>query len=223
MPQAQGSANVGSDAALDWAGRIRPALNAIADALIASESQLTDLDTQAGDGDLGISMTRAAHAIRDVPDAALSTPAEALAALGTALRRAIAGSSGPFYATALMRASRHLAGIDHPSAKDWAAAFTHAVQAISELGGAKAGDRTMLDALLPAASAFEEAVRAGRSVDDAWSLAVAAAQEGAQKTANMTPRAGRASYLGARAVGIPDGGAVAVACWLAALAPHLRG
>ncbi|WP_250453990.1 dihydroxyacetone kinase family protein [Caballeronia sp. ATUFL_M2_KS44] len=223
VPQPQASARVESESAHDWARRIRLALNGVADALIASESQLTDLDTQAGDGDLGISMTRAAHAIRDVPDAALSTPAEALAALGTALRRAIAGSSGPFYATALMRASRHLAGIDHPSAKDWAAAFAHAVQAIGDLGGAKAGDRTMLDALLPAASAFEEAVSAGRSADDAWGQAVAAAQKGAQGTASMTPRAGRASYLGARAVGIADGGAVAVACWLAALTPHLHG
>ena len=206
-----------------WARRIAPALNAVADALVAYEPTLTDLDSQAGDGDLGVSMTRAAHAIRDVPEASLDTPDGALAALGAALRRAIAGSSGPFYATALMRASRHLAGIDQPAAKDWAAAFAHAVQAIGELGGAKAGDRTMLDALLPAVSAFEDALNAGRAPGDAWAAAVAAAQQGAQETAKMTPRAGRASYLGARAVGIPDGGAVAVACWLAALTPHVRG
>ncbi|MDR5741459.1 MULTISPECIES: dihydroxyacetone kinase family protein [unclassified Caballeronia] len=222
MPPPVAGAVVQSMPGGGWARRIAPALHAVADALIANEPTLTDLDSQAGDGDLGVSMTRAAHAIRDVPDAALETPDGALAALGAALRRAIAGSSGPFYATALMRASRHLAGIERPAAKDWAAAFAHAVDAIGELGGAKAGDRTMLDALLPAVSAFDNALNAGRGAGDAWSAAVAAAEEGAQATAAMTPRAGRASYLGARAVGIPDGGAVAVACWLAALTPHVR-
>jgi triose/dihydroxyacetone kinase / FAD-AMP lyase (cyclizing) len=96
------------------------------------------------------------------------------------------------------------------------------VQAISDLGGAKAGDRTMLDALIPAANTFERQLRAGRAPDQAWAQAVAAAEQGAQETAAMTPRAGRASYLGARAVGSPDGGAVAAVCWLQALLPHVR-
>jgi dihydroxyacetone kinase len=205
-----------------WAARLQPALQAVAQALIDNEATLTELDTAAGDGDLGASMHRAAQAILALPEAAFGTPAGALAALGAALRRAIAGSSGPFYATALLRASRRLAGTAEPSARDWAAAFRSAVDAIAELGSARAGDRTMLDALIPAADAFDHALDDDRDHASAWAAAVQAAERGAQQTAGMTPRAGRASYLGERAIGTPDGGAVAVACWLRALLPHIE-
>ncbi|WP_396333525.1 dihydroxyacetone kinase family protein [Burkholderia anthina] len=208
-----------------WVARLQPALQAVAHALIDHEATLTELDTAAGDGDLGASMRRAAQAILDLPEAAYGTPAGTLAALGAALRRAIAGSSGPFYATALLRASRRLgeaADVAAPSARDWAAAFRNAVDAISELGGAHAGDRTMLDALVPASAAFDRALDDDRDHASAWAAAVEAAEHGAQQTAGMTPRAGRASYLGERAIGTPDGGAVAVAYWLRALLPHVR-
>jgi triose/dihydroxyacetone kinase / FAD-AMP lyase (cyclizing) len=204
-----------------WAKRLKPALDAVAHALISNEAILTDLDSKAGDGDLGASMKRAADAILAVPTNALTTPSGALATLGTALRRAIAGSSGPFYATALVRASRSLANVDEPTAQDWATAFRNAADAISELGGAKAGDRTMLDALMPAIDAFDGGLKRGLSAAEAWAAAVSAAESGAQDTAQMTPRAGRASYLGTRALGSPDGGAVAVACWLRALQPYI--
>ncbi|NTX32355.1 dihydroxyacetone kinase subunit L, partial [Burkholderia pyrrocinia] len=204
-----------------WAARLQPALHAVAQTLIEHEQTLTDLDAAAGDGDLGASMLRAAQAILELPDTAYGTPAGALTALGAALRRAIAGSSGPFYATALLRASRRLADIAEPSTRDWAAAFRGAVDSISELGGAHAGDRTMLDALVPAADAFDRALDSDRDPASAWAAAVEAAEHGAQETARMTPRAGRASYLGERAIGTPDGGAVAVAYWLRALQAHV--
>jgi triose/dihydroxyacetone kinase / FAD-AMP lyase (cyclizing) len=205
-----------------WIDAILPALQSVADALIANEPKLTELDSLAGDGDLGASMKRAAQAILEVPAASLGSPQGALSSLSAALRRAIAGSSGPFYATALMRASRQFDGVGEPQPRDWAAAFKEAVQSISDLGGAKAGDRTMLDALIPAADTFAASLEANASVHDAWAAAVAAAQKGANDTANMTPRAGRASYLGERAKGVADGGAVAVTLWLEALAPHVR-
>ncbi|SAK57499.1 dihydroxyacetone kinase family protein [Caballeronia ptereochthonis] len=210
-------ADAESESARGWGERIRPALESVANALIANEPRLTELDSLAGDGDLGASMKRAGQAMLDVPPGALGAPDRALSALSAALRKAIAGSSGPFYATALMRAARHLSASVEPDAKDWALAFREAVQSISDLGGAKAGDRTMLDALLPAANTFAEALNAGKSAQDAWVAAVSAARKGAEDTANMMPRVGRASYLGARAVGVPDGGAVAVALWLDAL------
>ncbi|MFP6559045.1 dihydroxyacetone kinase family protein [Paraburkholderia sp. B3] len=204
-----------------WIPRLKPALTAVAHALIADEPRLTELDSLAGDGDLGISMKRAADALLALPDQAFANPAGALAALGGALRRAIAGSSGPFYATALLRASRRLAGMSEPTAHDWAEAFSAAVAAIGELGGAKAGDRTMLDALIPAADTFAQELRSGNPAAVAFSRAVSSAKRGAEATSTMKPRAGRASYLGDRAMGSPDGGAVAVACWLSAIQPHV--
>ena len=147
------------------AGPLAPALQRIALAVAAAfekeEAVLTELDSRAGDGDLGISMVRGAAAIRALPAADWANPAVALAAMGNALRRAIAGSSGPFYAVALLRAARELEQAA-PDSAAWARAFASAVASVGELGGARAGDRTMLDALLPAVDAFTAAVRSGQ-------------------------------------------------------------
>ncbi len=194
--------------------------HAAAEALITAEDQLTELDARAGDGDLGASMARAALAIRALPETAWNAPSGALAEIGNALSRAIGGSSGPFYATALLRASRGLAGGDATPSR-LADAFDAAVNAISELGGARLGDRTMVDALEPAAAAFRNALSGGSSAADALKSAAVAAEKGAEHTATLRPRLGRASYLGERAVGVPDGGAVAVAIWLRAAADSL--
>jgi ATP-dependent dihydroxyacetone kinase len=202
--------------------RIKQAVHAAAQALISAEPTLTELDKKAGDGDLGTSMVRGANAVLALPDDAWRSPDIALANVGHAMRRAIGGSSGPFYATALLRASRHLAPFDVPSASDWAEAFVLAVDKITELGGAKPGDRTMVDALYPASHTFKQEVTAGRPLEEAWASGVRAAKEGADSTASMQPRAGRASYIGDRAVGIPDGGAVAAHCWIKALSSHIR-
>lgn len=201
--------------------RLRKAAHAVAAALEAAEARLTELDGQAGDGDLGASMRRGAEAIRALPDSAWATPESAFAAVGNAFRRAIAGSSGPFYATALLRASRQVAGRPVPDAAAWDAAFAAAVEAVMEIGGARPGDRTMVDALVPAHQAWVEARRNGSTVADAWQACVTAAERGAEATSSMSPRLGRAAYLGQRAVGVPDGGAVAVATWLRALSPHI--
>jgi ATP-dependent dihydroxyacetone kinase len=202
--------------------RIRDAALAVADALDAAESLLTELDGKTGDGDLGSSMARGAAAIRALPDSAWRSPRVALASLSDALRRAIAGSSGPLYATALLRASRRI-GDGTPSVNDWVDAFSEAVEAVAELGGAKPGDRTMLDALHPAAQAMTALASQAAPPAGIWRAGLEAARAGAQKTASMTPRLGRATYYGAKAVGIPDGGAIAVTVWLAALAKAFGG
>ncbi|MCD5362635.1 DAK2 domain-containing protein, partial [Chromobacterium aquaticum] len=187
-------------------------------ALDAAEPLLTELDAACGDGDLGISMQRGAAAIRALPDAAWSAPDIALRAVGQALRQAIAGSSGPFYSTALLRAARRLETVPAPGARDWAAAFKDGVAAIAELGGAQVGDRTMLDALSPAADAFSTALEAGHPPAAAWRAALEAAEHGCAATAAMRPRLGRASYLGERTLGVPDAGASAALVWLKVLA-----
>lgn len=207
----EGAANVDSV--------IRRAAQAAAEALIASEERLTALDARAGDGDLGASMARGAAALMALPASAWTNPESALSNIGHALRRAIAGSSGPFYATAMLRAARSLHAKPAPTPADWADAFSQAAHAIRELGGAKPGDRTMVDALQPAADAFAAAIRSGQTLEHAWEAATEAARTGCEATTRMAPRLGRASYLGARAIGITDAGAAAVVCWMEALAP----
>jgi len=188
---------------------------AVADALEAAEAYLTDLDSGAGDGDLGASMVRGAQAIRALPASAWSNPSKALIEISTALRRAIAGSSGPFYAIALARAGRYLAQQRTITAQHWVEAFELAITAVAEAGGAKPGDRTMLDALEPAAHSLQST--AGKPASERCALAADAAASGAEATASMSPRLGRASYLGDRAIGAPDGGAAAVAVWMRAI------
>lgn len=201
-------------------GKLRAIGLAVADALEGAEAQLTDLDSRAGDGDLGASMLRGAQALRDLPREAWINPASAFMAIGNALRRTIAGSSGPFYALALSRAGRHLASSGRFDRADFEKALSIAVDAISEIGGAKPGDRTMLDALYPALKTLQEQNET-RSAADTWRAAAEAAEQGALLTADMAPKLGRASYLGNRAIGVPDGGAVAVAIWLKALTAKL--
>ncbi|WP_428672760.1 dihydroxyacetone kinase family protein [Reyranella sp.] len=196
--------------------RLPEALVAVATALEAAEGQLTDLDSRAGDGDLGASMVRAAEALRTLATQPWSDPAPLLAAAADALRRAIGGSSGPFYATGLLRAARRLPSL--PTPLDWAQAFEDGVAAIGALGGAQPGDRTMIDALAPAARAVSRQVSDGAPLGDILKAAALAAETGAAATAGMAPRLGRASYLGQRALGIPDAGAAAVVIWLRALA-----
>ena len=202
------------------AGPLAPALKSIAFGVAAAlereEAMLTELDSRTGDGDLGISMARGAAAIRSLPEQSWANPATSFAAMGNALRRAIAGSSGPFYAVALLRAAREL-DMQTPENAAWSRAFARAVSSVSELGGAKPGDRTMLDALQPAADAFSSAIDAGQPLKAAWAAAVKAAEEGAQATSAMRPRLGRAAYLGDRAIGHQDAGAGAVVVWMKAI------
>ena len=207
-----------SHATMTEAGvRLFKTAHSIAQALIVAEPHLADLDSVTGDGDLGASMKRGSEAVLALPVEKFGTVSDGMMAMANAMRKAIGGSSGPFYATGLMRASRHLSGAGAPTAKQMAEAFVSAVKAVSELGGANPGDRTMIDALHPAATTFRDRLAEGVNVQAAWKAAVEAGLAGAEATKAMKPRLGRASYLGDRAVGHPDGGAVAVTVWLAAI------
>jgi triose/dihydroxyacetone kinase / FAD-AMP lyase (cyclizing) len=186
----------------------KQAIEAACNALLAAEDELTELDRITGDGDLGISMARGAHAVLAELDAYPSdaSPAAVMLGLSATVRRVVGGTSGPLYAVMLLRA----AAVLDRDPTDWPAAFTAAVDGVVELGGAQPGDRTMVDALRPAA----EALAADGGTLDA---AVSAAERGAAATASMSPRLGRSSYLGDRVLGDVDPGAHAVALWLAAI------
>ena len=195
------------------------AIRTVAEALIAEAPRLTQLDQAVGDGDLGISLERGARAaVEALPSCPLDDPAATLLTLGQVIQRAVGGTSGPLYAAFLLRGAVRLREASPEDPRAWAEAFLAGCAAIGELGGASLGERTMLDALLPAAEAFRAALTAGAPVAAALRSAATAGEQGARATAGMAPRRGRSSYLGARALGQPDPGAVAVAVWLAALA-----
>jgi dihydroxyacetone kinase len=122
----------------------------------------------------------------------------------------------------LLRAVAGLRANDPEAATTWAEALRAGTAGIGELGGAAVGERTMLDALVPASEALRSCLHAGNLPRVALREAVAAADRGAAATAAMIPRRGRSSYLGDRALGHPDPGAVAVATWLRAMSESLE-
>jgi triose/dihydroxyacetone kinase / FAD-AMP lyase (cyclizing) len=199
----------------------KQAIEAACNALLAAEDELTELDRITGDGDLGISMARAARAVQS---ALALYPADDIAAtlkaLGHTLRFALSGSSGPLYGVLFLRCAGVLAGTQAIGLAQWAEALRQGCQALSELGGAKPGDRTMLDALDPFVKTLQQGVGI-RSTRTALLTAVAAAEHGADATAQMKPVLGRSSYLGERVLGHADPGARAISVWLRAVCAAL--
>jgi len=188
--------------------RAHAATAAVARALIDAESELTALDRQVGDGDLGTNLARGARSILAAETALRTQPSETayFAALSDIVRREVGGTSGPLYSILLLALGEALP--EDPDATAWTGALRAAVARVREVGGAAPGDSTMIDALQPAADAAEQGIGAS----------AAAARAGAESTAALRPSLGRSSYLGDRAVGVPDPGAVAIAIELEAIA-----
>ena len=204
-----GTMTAGSGAQTEAGKRTRSAIEAACRALIAAEGELTEMDRVTGDGDLGASMARAARAVLDALSFyRLDNIPATLKALGHTLRRELGGSSGPLYGVLFLRCGSLLESQGVTGLSSWADALAQGCEAITELGGAKPGDRTMLDALDP----FVQALEQGAGLK----TAIEAAERGAEATAQMKPRLGRSSYLGDRVLGHPDPGAKAVTIWLRA-------
>ena len=205
--------------------KIEAAHRASAQALAAGATRLNALDQAVGDGDLGTSLKRGAQTIHEATSSLpLDDPSASLHTLGMLLQSSLGGTSGPLYAVFFLRAATRLKGVPPQGLADpkvWAEAFHSGCQGVIELGGAGRGDRTMLDALLPASEALFDALAQDQPPRMALASAADAAERGARATASLTPRRGRSSYLGQRAIGHPDPGAEAVALWLRAVARAL--
>ena len=190
-------------------------LTEAAGAIRAERDYLTQLDAAIGDGDHGTNMDRGFTAV----SAALESdgnglpPGRILILAGKTLVSTVGGASGPLWGSALRRAGRSLGDAEAFSLSDLADAFDAANDAVADLGAAKAGDATMLDALLPAAAAL----RGQTELVDAVRAAAEAAEEGAKATIPMQARRGRASYLGERSIGHQDPGATSAVVILRAL------
>jgi len=198
--------------------RIRASLQQVIDALGEAEPYLTGLDQQVGDGDLGLNLARGAAAIgSELDELAGQHPAELLRSLSAIVRRTVGGTSGALYAAGLLRAAATLQAIDAPGRGDWSRALGEGARAIAQLGDARIGDRTMLDALLPAAAVLEAEPSSSGDGLGRLGRAIEAAQQGVRDSSSTASRRGRSSYLGARVVGVADPGAEAVVVWLQAI------
>ena len=185
--------------------------------------QLTDLDSAVGDGDFGVSLDRGFTAVQ----AELSAnpppdPRSAFQNVATVLIKTMGGTSGPLLGTFFLRAGSACAGKSELAPGDVVALFQAGVEGIQQRGKAALGDKTMLDALLPAVDAMRGALQAGSGLTEILDRGAAAAETGMRATITMQARKGRGSYLGERSVGHQDAGATGAHLLLKAAADAWR-
>jgi phosphoenolpyruvate---glycerone phosphotransferase subunit DhaL len=179
---------------------------------------LTQLDAAIGDADHGVNLARGFTAVLSALEAATpATPGAVLTLTGATLISKVGGASGPLYGVAFRRAGKALGDAPDVDLPALAGALEAALAGVQQLGAAREGDKTMVDALAPASGAFSKAISEGASPADALSALAEAAQAGAAATISMQALKGRASYLGPRSVGHEDPGAASTALILGAL------
>ena len=204
-------------------------VRAAAERIHAEAPNLTALDQAIGDGDHGTNMDRGFRAIvaaldeRAAPEPGVTdqaATAELLRVFGRTLISTVGGASGPLYGTAFLRASSAVGQLPEPAAGGavLVAALEAAATGIEALGKSAPGEKTMLDALVPAAVAARAALEGGAEPAGIAAAARDAAQAGAEATIPMLATKGRASYLGERSIGHQDPGATSMALLLATLA-----
>ena len=201
----------------------------------AEAPRLTVLDQAIGDGDHGTNMDRGFTAIVRVLDETRARehdaegpveplrPGPLLRLVGKTLISTVGGASGPLYGTAFLKAGASLAQADEIDAEAGVAALAAAIDGIAALGKAEPGDKTMLDALIPALDAARAAAARGEGRDGIARAMSNAAAAGAAATIPIVARKGRASYLGERSAGHQDPGATSASLLLASLADVLAG
>jgi dihydroxyacetone kinase-like protein len=193
-------------------------ITSAAEVIEANRDHLTQLDAAIGDADHGINLARGFTAVLAALDAKPTpTPGAVLTLTGATLISKVGGASGPLYGMAFRRAGQALGNAEEVELPALVQALEAALAGVQQLGAAREGDKTMVDALAPASRAFAKAVAEGAAQADALAAAAAAAAEGAAATVSMQARKGRASYLGPRSVGHEDPGAASTVLILTAL------
>jgi len=192
----------------------------VSDAIEAEKDRLCALDGVIGDADHGIAMSEGFLAVRaalGALDASTADPTAAFNAAAKSFLNAVGASSGPLYATAFMRAGAAVKGKAVLSEADFVAAFQAMSKGIQDRGKAEPGEKTMVDAWVPAAEAAGAAQSAGRPLSEVLDVAAKAAAVGTEATKQMIAGKGRSSRLGERALGHVDPGAESATIVIAAM------
>ena len=199
-------------------------VRAFAGVVADNKEYLTELDSAIGDADHGINMNRGMQAALEAVDA---TPAGDIGALckaiGMKLVSTVGGAGGPLYGTLFLQLGVKSAGKAELEPGDWAEMLAAAVDGVIARGKAELGDKTMIDALVPARDALREALDEGASFKEALHRSAAAAEDGMKATIPLVARKGRASYLGERSAGHQDPGATSSFLFLKTVADTWAG
>lgn len=197
---------------------------AIAVAIEGDKDRLSELDGVIGDADHGVTMSIGFSAVRKsllALDPAEADPASVFNGAAKSFLNAVGASSGPLYATAFMRAGAAVKGKAELDRDAMVEAFQAMAKGIQDRGKAERGDKTMVDAWLPASEAIGEAAAKGATLGECLDAAAKAAGEGAEATKAMLAAKGRASRLGERSLGHMDPGAASTALIVRTMADEL--
>lgn len=203
--------------------RVYDCLTCIGQKIIENKDFLTDLDREIGDADHGVNMARGYTAVMEKVPQDKADIGAALKKTGMTLLSTVGGASGPLYGTAYLEAAKVLAGKETLSSEDFKLALAAAIAGIQKRGKAVQGEKTMLDALMPALDAYTVAVSEGGSLCDGLESACKAAAEGVEFTKTIAATKGRASYLGERSIGHQDPGATSATMTLEAIRDFVKG
>lgn len=196
---------------------IEKGIDTTADTVIRNESYFSDLDGLAGDGDFGTSLATGFKVIKkDLPDLDKPDIGAMLLKLSMIVSKHVGGSSGPIWGTGFMKAALPSKGKTEVSLTEFAAMIGNAVDGIMARGGAKLGDKTLLDAVIPVSDKLNEHAASG--TEDMGAVlrdCAEIADNAVDETRKLVAHRGRASQVGARSADTPDPGIVAIATILA--------
>jgi dihydroxyacetone kinase-like protein len=184
----------------------------LADVAIKNEKYFADLDGVCGDGDFGISLAAGFSRVMEQWDALdHSTPGAILKGVSMAIASRVGGVSGAIWGTAFLRASVVAGAKTELTVEDVIAMLTAAAEGMKKRGQSDLGDKTLLDAYMPAVDEFARVMRAGGSVTDGLRAASVTARQKTEEIKPWVAKRGRASYTGERSCGTYDAGSIAVA------------
>lgn len=193
--------DAGGERTLAW-------IEAFAAEIHEHREELVELDTAIGDGDHGTNMDRGLEKV--IEQLSSASPADAgavLKAVAMTLISSVGGAAGPLYGTLFLQMSKALDGVTELDLASFAQALESGVAGVRSRGHAEPGDKTMIDALIPAVTSLQQAGGQGTSFKNALLDAAEAAREGMRSTTPLVARKGRASYLAERSAGHQDPGA----------------
>jgi dihydroxyacetone kinase len=198
----------------------------VATALREAEPELGRIDARAGDGDHGQGMTRGSAAAAEAAQKAAVAGAGAASVLATAANAwadRAGGASGALWGLALRIWSTQLSDEAEMTADAVAKGAQAGLEAIMRLGGAKVGDKTLVDSFVPFAATLNEEVGKGKTLAEAWAIAADVATKAGEATAQLTPKLGRAKSHTQRSLGYPDAGAISLALCARVVAEAIKG
>lgn len=190
----------------------------MAEVIIEKEVYFCELDSVAGDGDFGMSLAKGFKVLkREWETLSKENIGDFLNECSMLIMEHCGGASGPIWGSAFRAMGKYAAGKTELNLAELAELFQSAVDGIQKKGKAKLGDKTLLDALIPAAESLKESAISGEDISVAMRKSAACAVKGAEKTKEFAASKGRASYLGERSINHPDAGATAIGVILTAL------